>query len=43
MGANTTMIGTETLDRVIGRDVYDESGEKIGSAAEVYLDDETGR
>jgi uncharacterized protein (TIGR02271 family) len=37
------MIGTETLDRVIGRDVYDESGEKIGSASEVYLDDETGR
>ena len=37
------MIGTDTLDRVIGQDVYDESGEKIGSAAEVYLDDETGR
>ncbi|MBN1094322.1 PRC and DUF2382 domain-containing protein [Blastococcus sp. TML/M2B] len=37
------MIGTETLDRVIGKDVYDESGQKIGSAGEVYLDDETGR
>jgi uncharacterized protein (TIGR02271 family) len=37
------MIGTETLDRVIGKDVYDESGQKIGSAAEVYLDDDTGR
>ena len=37
------MIGTETLDRVIGHDVYDESGEKIGSASEVYLDDETGQ
>lgn len=37
------MIGTETLDRVIGRDVYDTSGEKIGSASEVYLDDETGQ
>src|SRR6478736_4807300 len=37
------MIGTDTIDRVIGRDVYDESGDKIGSAAEVYLDDETGR
>jgi uncharacterized protein (TIGR02271 family) len=36
------MIGTETLDRVIGHDVYDQSGEKIGSASEVYLDDETG-
>src|SRR3954453_4419472 len=37
------MIGTDTLSRVIGKDVYDESGEKIGSAAEVYLDDETGQ
>lgn len=37
------MIGTETLDRVIGKDVYDETGQKIGSAGEVYLDDETGQ
>jgi uncharacterized protein (TIGR02271 family) len=37
------MIGTDTIDRVIGQDVYDEAGEKIGSAGEVYLDDETGR
>jgi uncharacterized protein (TIGR02271 family) len=37
------MIGTDTISRVIGQDVYDESGDKIGSAAEVYLDDETGR
>lgn len=37
------MIGTETLDRVIGQDVYDEAGQKIGSAGEVYLDDETGQ
>jgi uncharacterized protein (TIGR02271 family) len=36
------MIGSDTISRVIGQDVYDESGEKIGSAAEVYLDDETG-
>ena len=36
------MIGTDTISRVIGQDVYDESGDKIGSAAEVYLDDETG-
>ena len=43
MGANDSMIGTETLDRVIGKDVYDQSGDKIGSASEVYLDDETGR
>src|SRR4051812_18184411 len=39
----THMIGTETLDRVIGRDVYDDSGNKIGSASEVYLDDQTGQ
>jgi uncharacterized protein (TIGR02271 family) len=37
------MIGTDTIDRVIGKDVYDPSGEKIGSASEVYLDDETGQ
>jgi uncharacterized protein (TIGR02271 family) len=37
------MIGTETISRVIGKDVYDQSGEKIGSASEVYLDDETGQ
>jgi uncharacterized protein (TIGR02271 family) len=37
------MIGTDTLDRVIGADVYDESGNKIGSASEVYLDDESGQ
>ncbi len=36
------MIGTDTISRVIGQDVYDESGDKIGSAAEVYLDDATG-
>jgi len=37
------MIGTDTISRVIGQDVYDESGDKIGSAGEVYLDDETGQ
>src|SRR4051812_27560852 len=41
--SDTTMIGTDTISRVIGQDVYDESGEKIGSAAEVYMDDETGQ
>src|SRR5688572_1604515 len=41
--STTTMIGTDTISRVIGQDVYDESGEKIGSASEVYLDDETGQ
>src|SRR3954452_20068375 len=43
MGATTTMIGTETISRVIGKDVYDTSGQKIGSASEVYLDDQSGR
>jgi uncharacterized protein (TIGR02271 family) len=37
------MIGTDTLSRVIGQDVYDSSGEKIGIASEVYLDDATGQ
>jgi uncharacterized protein (TIGR02271 family) len=37
------MIGTDTISRVIGQDVYDEGGQKIGSASEVYLDDETGQ
>jgi len=37
------MIATDTIDRVIGADVYDETGAKIGSASEVYLDDESGR
>ncbi|OMQ16169.1 photosystem reaction center subunit H [Modestobacter sp. VKM Ac-2676] len=36
------MIGTDTLDRVIGADVYDASGDKIGTASEVYLDDQSG-
>src|SRR3954453_23041615 len=43
MGARTTMIGTETISSVIGKDVYDTSGQKIGSASEVYLDDESGQ
>ncbi len=37
------MIGTDAISRVIGRDVYDQSGDKIGSASEVYLDDETAQ
>ncbi|WP_425402610.1 PRC and DUF2382 domain-containing protein [Geodermatophilus telluris] len=28
---------------MIGQDVYDDSGDKIGSVSEVYLDDETGQ
>jgi sporulation protein YlmC with PRC-barrel domain len=37
------MIGSEHVARVIGQNVYDVSGERIGSASEVYLDDETGQ
>lgn len=37
------MIATDTIGRVIGHDVYDASGDKIGQATEVYLDDVTGR
>ncbi|RFU22104.1 DUF2382 domain-containing protein [Geodermatophilus marinus] len=37
------MIGTDSISRVIGKDVYDQTGDRIGSASEVYLDDETGR
>jgi uncharacterized protein (TIGR02271 family) len=37
------MIGTDTISRVIGSNVYDETGSKIGSASEVYLDDESGQ
>ena len=36
------MIGTDAISRVIGKDVYDQSGDKIGSASEVYLDDDSG-
>ncbi|WP_100497938.1 DUF2382 domain-containing protein [Geodermatophilus chilensis] len=37
------MIGTDSIGRVTGKDVYDPSGEKIGSASEVYLDDQTAQ
>ena len=36
------MIGTDTLDRVIGADVIDAEGNKIGTASEVFLDDQSG-
>jgi len=36
------MISTDTLHRVIGADVYDADGNKIGTASEVYLDDRSG-
>ncbi len=37
------MIGTDSISRVIGKHVYDSAGDKIGSASEVYLDDDTGQ
>src|SRR3954468_15530989 len=43
MGARTTMIGTETISSVIGKDVYDTSGQKIGSGAEGVLGDASGQ
>jgi uncharacterized protein (TIGR02271 family) len=36
------MIGTDTIDRVIGADVIDADGNKIGTASEVFLDDQSG-
>src|SRR4051794_33489511 len=36
------MIDTDILHRVIGADVYDADGDKIGTASEVYLDDRSG-
>jgi sporulation protein YlmC with PRC-barrel domain len=41
-GASVT-VDADRLSGVIGQDVYDESGERIGSAAEVYVDDATGQ
>jgi len=38
-----TMTDTQELTRWRGRDVVDESGEKIGRLEEIYVDDETGR
>ncbi len=37
------MIGTDSISRVTGKNVYDPNGEKIGSASEIYLDDETAQ
>lgn len=36
------MVGRNEIDRVIGTDVYDSDGNKIGAAGQVYVDDETG-
>src|SRR5690349_21695742 len=43
MGARQKMIGTDSISRVIGTDAYDQGGAYIGSASEVYLDDESGQ
>ena len=37
------MISTEQLQHVIGNDVVDSSGSKIGKAGQVYLDDTSGQ
>ena len=37
------MISTEQLKQVIGQDVVDSSGSKVGTARQVYLDDTTGQ
>ena len=36
------MIDTNSIDQVIGSDVYDADGDKIGTASEVFLDDQSG-
>ena len=37
------MIEQQELGSVAGRDVYGPDGEKIGSVAQVYQDDQTGQ
>lgn len=37
------MIDQQELQRVAGCDVYENNGDKIGSAGQVYLDDQTGQ
>ena len=36
------MISTQDIDRVIGNDVVDSDGDTIGTATEVFLDDQSG-
>ena len=35
------MLNTEDIDRLAGTDVYSTDGDKIGTAGQVYLDDQT--
>jgi uncharacterized protein (TIGR02271 family) len=37
------MLGQDQIDQVQGSDVYGSDGSKIGSAGQVYLDDQTGQ
>jgi uncharacterized protein (TIGR02271 family) len=37
------MISENQVDQIIGMDVVDSSGSKVGSASQVYLDDQTGQ
>jgi uncharacterized protein (TIGR02271 family) len=37
------MIDTQSLDRVIGSEVYGPNGDKIGKVGQLYLDDASGR
>jgi sporulation protein YlmC with PRC-barrel domain len=37
------MLSQDQIDQVQGSDVYGADGDKIGSASEVYLDDQTGQ
>ncbi len=41
--SSSRLASFDTVGRVIGQDVYDKNGERIGSASEVFLDDETGK
>lgn len=36
------VLGQDQIDNLIGRDVYGTDGGKIGTAVQVYADDETG-
>ena len=37
------MLDQDQIDRIQGQDVYGSDGEKIGTARQVYADDQTGR
>lgn len=37
------MLGTEQVGNLIGQDVYGSDGTKIGTARQIYADDQTGQ